>query len=82
MDRFAYRDHHAMKPAGQAPAHDPRLTRMELVRERQSAVRERQSAVREVSAQRPFFLQPFADVRRHWAGLLDDVARFDAEFFH
>ena len=47
MDRFAYRDHHAMKPAGQAPAHDPRLTRMELVRERQSAVRERQSAVRE-----------------------------------
>ena len=36
---------------------------------------------RPVPADRPHFLRPLADDRPHWAGLLDDVGRFDAEFF-
>ena len=39
------------------------------------------SAVRLVPPQREHFLRPLSDVRQHWAGLLDDVARFDAELF-
>ncbi len=39
------------------------------------------SAVRPVPTHREFFLQPLSDTRPHWAGLLDDVARFDAELF-
>ncbi len=39
------------------------------------------SAVAPVPATRPFFLHPLEDTRPHWAGLLDDAARFDAEFF-
>ena len=40
-----------------------------------------QSAVGPVPPHREFFLQPLNDTRPHWAGLLDDVARFDAELF-
>ena len=39
------------------------------------------SAVRAVPADRQHFLHPLGDTRPHWAGLLDDVGRFDAEFF-
>jgi FkbH-like protein len=37
------------------------------------------SAVRPVPPDREHFLNPLADTRPHWAGLLDDPARFDAE---
>jgi FkbH-like protein len=40
-----------------------------------------QRAVRPVPSDRQFFLQPLEDTRPHWAGLLDDPARFDAELF-
>ena len=39
------------------------------------------SAIQPVSGERAFFLRPFEDDRRHWAGLMDGVDRFDAEFF-
>jgi len=39
------------------------------------------SAVDAVPANRRHFLHPLADTRPHWAGLLDEVGRFDAEFF-
>jgi FkbH-like protein len=39
------------------------------------------SAVTPVPENRQHFLQPLADTRRHWAGLIDDPARFDAELF-
>lgn len=39
------------------------------------------SAVRQVDPGSQRFLHPLADDRPHWAALLDDVARFDAEFF-
>ena len=38
-------------------------------------------AVLPVPADRQQFLQPLRDARPHWAGLVDDVDRFDAEFF-
>jgi FkbH-like protein len=38
-------------------------------------------AVRAVPADRPEFLKHLSDSRPHWAGLLDDPARFDAELF-
>lgn len=41
----------------------------------------RGSAVTPVPVDREAFLQPLVDQRPHWAGLLDDVARFDAELF-
>jgi FkbH-like protein len=34
-----------------------------------------------VAPDREFFLKPLEDSRPHWAGLLDDVDQFDAEFF-
>ena len=40
-----------------------------------------ESAVRPVPLSRQHFLSPLVDSRPHWAGLLDDVGRFDAEFF-
>jgi FkbH-like protein len=39
------------------------------------------SAVRPVPIDREHFLHPLVDSRSHWAGLLDDPARFDAELF-
>jgi acyl transferase domain-containing protein len=42
---------------------------------------EGRSAVAPVPRDRPAFLHPLTDMRPHWAGLLDDVARFDAELF-
>ncbi|PNY35330.1 hypothetical protein C2E31_17530 [Rhodopirellula baltica] len=39
------------------------------------------SSVTPVPRQRPGFLGPLKDNRRHWAGLLDSVDGFDAEFF-
>jgi FkbH-like protein len=41
----------------------------------------KRSEVRPVPCDRPHFLQPLQDARPHWAGLLNDVAGFDAEFF-
>ena len=41
----------------------------------------RGSGVVPVPIDRPHFLQPLSDDRSHWAGLLDDPARFDAELF-
>ena len=38
-------------------------------------------AVTPARADRTAFLQPLADTRPHWAGFVDDVERFDAEFF-
>lgn len=38
-------------------------------------------ATRPVPLRRRFFSAPLEDVRPHWAGLLDDVDRFDAAFF-
>jgi malonyl CoA-acyl carrier protein transacylase len=39
------------------------------------------TAVKPVPADRPHFLHRLQDSRPHWAGLLDDVAGFDPEFF-
>lgn len=39
------------------------------------------TAVKPVPADRRHFLQPLRDTRPHWAGLLSDAGRFDAEFF-
>lgn len=42
---------------------------------------EGRSAVKPVAADRPYFLQPLTDSRPHWAGLIEQPAQFDAEFF-
>jgi len=39
------------------------------------------SAVKPVPAERRHFLQRLFDSRSHWAGLIDEPAQFDAEFF-
>ena len=38
-------------------------------------------AITPVPVDRPYFLHRLSDARPHWAGLLDDVDRFDPEFF-
>ncbi|MCG8551332.1 MAG: acyltransferase domain-containing protein, partial [Desulfobacterales bacterium] len=40
-----------------------------------------ETSIRKVSPDRRFFLEPFEGDQAHWAGLLDDVDGFDAEFF-
>ena len=40
-----------------------------------------ETSIRKVSPERPFFLEPFEGDPNHWAGLMDDVDGFDAEFF-
>jgi len=44
-------------------------------------LRSGRSAVRPVPPDRSYFLRPLVDERPHWAGLLEDVGRFDPEFF-
>ncbi len=39
------------------------------------------SSIRKITPDRPFFLEPFEGDLEHWAGLMDDVDGFDAEFF-
>ncbi|HXR43940.1 MAG TPA: beta-ketoacyl synthase N-terminal-like domain-containing protein, partial [Pseudolysinimonas sp.] len=44
-------------------------------------LRDGRTAVAPVPAERGHFLRPLTDERPHWAGLLEDVGRFDPEFF-
>ena len=46
-----------------------------------SMLRQGESGVRPVTGSREYFLYPLKDSRPHWAGLMDRVDGFDAEFF-
>ena len=62
--------------------HARALRRRQLARRSSGTCSARgRSAVEPVPADRRHFLHPLVDTRPHWAGLLDDVGRFDAEFF-
>ena len=45
-------------------------------------LREGKSAIRPVSADREFFLRTLEDEHTYWAGFMDDLDGFDAEFFN
>ena len=44
-------------------------------------LRHGETAVRPISAQCDYFLYPFKGNRPHWAGMMDGIEGFDAEFF-